>query len=276
VDIAALRWLSNSDSGPARPSISTQTRTSGRVDMASSLHLARLDSAVRQSHLEPPEEKFQEHDDGACRDNSVTNSVSERKLPEGMPGFYDSLDAVKDASIQNTIHNCRLLNEGQEATHTLEHSGTNEGILERSNAQHTEDSAKTNQSGLAEIKSGEDIRDVINFDPTGFSSTPREPENLSINAKEALAELLENRGHMAGRPHRIPGTLAQSKVVRMLLDTGAASSLMPHELFLELKQFKPSLTLQSTRQTLHGVDGSRLRVYGIAVVDVEFAGQFVL
>ncbi len=51
---------------------------------------------------------------------------------------------------------------------------------------------------------------------------------------------------------------------------------MPHELFLELKQFKQSLTLASTKQTLHGVDGGRLRVYGIAVVDVEFANQFVL
>ncbi len=51
---------------------------------------------------------------------------------------------------------------------------------------------------------------------------------------------------------------------------------MPHRLFLELQAFKPSLTLTSTKRTLHGVEGSQLRVRGIAVVDVKFTGQYIL
>jgi hypothetical protein len=117
---------------------------------------------------------------------------------------------------------------------------------------------------------------TINFEPLGFRSEPREPESLDPKDKEVLAQLLEHEARNAGRPHRIPGTLAQSKVVPMLLDTGAACSLMPYRLFQELKAFKPSLTLQSTKRALHGVDGTQLRVRGIAVIDVEFTGRYIL
>ena len=171
------------------------------------------------------------------------------------------------------------LMDGQEVTSRIPNRVTNlvpnPGALVQSSASPSDD--PTSRKSLSEIESEESKGiNVITFEPTGFSSAPREPENLDHNDKEALAELLENRGHEAGRPHRIPGMLAQSKVVPMLLDTGAASSLMPYQLFLELQQFKPNLTLASTKRSLHGVDGSQLRVRGIAVVDVEFAGQFVL
>jgi len=145
-------------------------------------------------------------------------------------------------------------------------------ILVRS--QQSSESERARRSGTS--TKGSDGINIITFEPHGFSSVPREPENLDVNDKETLVEILESRGAVTGHPHRIPGTLAQSKVVSMLLDTGAASSLMPHQLFLELRQFKPNLTLASTKRALHGVDGSQLRVRGIAVVDVEFAGQYVL
>ena len=249
--------------------------------MASSLQLpSQVDVTGPYSAVEQSRSSSRENgDEGAFKDNCVPNTIPKRKLLRGkscLTQGKDSMSTFASDCIENTAQDCILLDEGQEAT--SEYLNIDGGTLERSKALLSEDSVETKQTGeQIETRNEEIIRDnVINFDPTGFSSTPREPENLSVNAKEALAELLEDRGRTAGRPHRIPGTLAQSKVVRMLLDTGAASSLMPHKLFLELKRFKPSLTLASTKQTLHGVDGGQLRVYGIAVVDVEFAGQFVL
>ena len=62
----------------------------------------------------------------------------------------------------------------------------------------------------------------------------------------------------------------------MLLDTGAACSLMPHWLFLELQLLKPSLRLTPTKRVLLGVDGAKLKVLGVAIVDVELTGRYIL
>jgi transposase InsO family protein len=117
---------------------------------------------------------------------------------------------------------------------------------------------------------------AIEFDPTGWSSMPREPEALAPGDQAFLAELLERRARLAGRPHRIRGTLAQVKSVEMLLDTGAQCCLMAHSLFLGLKEIKPSLCLTPTPRDLRAVGGHKITHRGAAAIDVEIEGRFAL
>jgi transposase InsO family protein len=117
---------------------------------------------------------------------------------------------------------------------------------------------------------------AIDFDPTGWSSTPREPENLPQCDQASLARMLERRARLAGRPHRIRGTLAQVKSVDMLLDTGAMCCLMAHSLFLGLKELNPALNLSPIPRNLVGVGGHALTYRGAATIDVEIGGSFAL
>ena len=159
---------------------------------------------------------------------------------------------------------------------TIDWSTLEWGMLDRSETLSSDDSEGLASDGSVETQTGQGGVNQINFEPTGFSSVPREPETLAHDDKVELARRLETLARAAGRPHRIPGTLAQSKIVTMLLDTGAPCSLMPKKLFLQLQQFKPNLTLTATTRALRGVEGTPLQVLGTAVVDVEIAGRFLL
>ena len=240
--------------------VESQTRT-GRVgDIASPSVMTEPFSAVKESCCKTPCALVPGHSMGALKVGDAGRLRHlERKLPSG-----------GQKACLNVPHSMtRPIGRGS--------GGEQEGMLEGSTTSLSDDaeSSSGTEVTVAEPQASDGIN-VIHFEPTGFATTPREPENLSPQDKEVLAELLERRGRNTGRPHRIPGTLAQSKVVPMLLDTGAYCSLMPHRLFLELQAFKPSLTLTTTKRTLHGVEGSRLRVRGIAVIDVEFTGRYIL
>ena len=229
---------------PREPSLPSQTRIDRSVEIASPSQATGSYSAVKQSPSVSPLKTV-----GCVGATEVRPHVrphSGRKLPK---------------------------KEGQMAA--SECSTIEWGILEGS-LPSSDESLEPATPAPDETGAEQSGVNLIHFEPTGFSSKPREPEKLDPSDKATLAAQMESKGRAAGRPHRIPGTLAQSKVVSMLLDTGAPCSLMPTKLFLQLQKFKPSLTLAPTSRALRGVEGSTLRVQGIAVVDVEFAGQYLL
>ena len=225
---------------PRVPSLPSQTRIDRSVDIASPSPATGSYSVVKQSPSVSPLKTVGR--EGA----SEVWPHQGRKLPEM---------------------------EGQKAASEI--SRKEWGILEGSSPS-SDESLESSSTEPEETGTEQSGVNLIHFEPTGFSSIPREPETLGQTDRETLAAQLETKGRATGRPHRIPGTLAQSKVVSMLLDTGAPCSLMPTKLFLQLQKFKPSLTLTPTTRALRGVEGSSLSIKGIAVVDVEFAGQYLL
>ncbi len=238
------------------PPVESQTRTERVGDIASPSVMTEPFSVVKESCCKPPCAQLPGHSMGALKVGDAGHLHHlERKLPSG--------GQKADPNVPHVT--TRPIGRGS--------GGGQEGMLEGSTTSLSDDAESSSGTEVtrAEPQASTGIN-VIHFEPTGFATSPREPENLSPQDKEVLAELLERRGRTTGRPHRIPGTLAQSKVVPMLLGTGACCSLMPHRLFHELQAFKPSLTPTATKRMLHGVEGAQLRVRGIAVIDVEFTG----
>ncbi len=165
--VAAKRYESALGPSPEGQSSRSQSRAHEPVDAPSSSSATGPFSAVKESRSTLDVSTFGEGSRGALDGGNFT-SHTERKPPF----------------------------EGRKAA--SEYSTAEWGLLDASTVSRSDDSVRSDSTVHAETEDewGGEIN-AIDFEPTGLSSIPREPEKLAFHDKQALAEELATSGRQA-------------------------------------------------------------------------------